>query len=494
MRPKRPTLNRSDWNQNGFENRTDSTITFTNLTNTFSIQPVVSTFSYWIAGLRYVSNGDTVVIDNTKEGMHAIYYDGATLTALANPTDANIDDVILNKALVSLIYWDVSASEAIYVGEERHGKSMSPETHHYLHDLAGLRYYEGLGLNTMSVDAAGATADAQFGVDTGGVKDEDIDHTISAVVSTTGLPIYHMTGAASDWNRTVVAGFSARTEDNTAGTRLAYNQFTGGAWQLTEVANNDFVLYHIFATTEKDIPIISVMGQADYLNATQARQGALTEIASLVLGDLPLPELRPIATVIYQTNLGYASAINGRIVSTDDGDDYVDWRDETISRSEVSTSSHSSLTGLGSDDHTQYLLADGTRALAGDWSAGDSRVTNVTNLGYSDTYANGNSTAAWTLTLSNGQLQSVTLNDNAVALTIVDTGNIGDGEWRITVTQDGVGGRAIASAAVAGGTIVTEGGAAPVFSAGIGDVDTLIIQKEGTVYRLKVVALDWLTW
>jgi hypothetical protein len=38
---------------------------------------------------------------------------------------------------------------------------------------------------------------------------------------------------------------------------------------------------------------------------------------------------------------------------------------------------HGSLAGLGDDDHTQYLLADGTRALAGAWNMASERLTNV---------------------------------------------------------------------------------------------------------------------
>jgi hypothetical protein len=357
-------LSTADWDQNGFLNRTDSTITFTDLTRTFSIQPTVTNFDYWIAGVKYTSTGDTVVIDNT-DGAHVIYFDGSTLTALANPTDAQMDVIIRTKAFVSFIIWNVSAVEGIYVGEERHGKVLSPSSHSYHHFVDGLRYGYGLGLNTLSVDGTGVTVDAQFGVDAGSVFDEDIFASISTVVSTTGLPIYYMTGAGAVWNRSVVAGFSARTLDNTSATLLAYNQFTGGAWQLTQVPSNNFVLYHVFATTEKDTPMISVMGQDSYGNITAARQAALTEIQSLVLDDALFPEMRPIATIIYQTNLTYTNAINARIRSTDTGDDYIDWRSETISRVSLSTSDHGSLTGLGIDDHLQYVLVDGTRSMTG---------------------------------------------------------------------------------------------------------------------------------
>ena len=367
---------RLEWKQNGFENTTDSTITFTDGSMTFSIQPTSTSFNYWVEGDKYTSTGDTKVIDDT-EGIHIIYYDGTTLTTAVNPTDGEISSIIRTKCIVSIIYWDTSAAEAIYVGEERHGKVMTPNTHAYLHFIEGLRYVYGLGLNTINADGAGATADAQFGIDAGAVSDEDLYLTISAVVSTTGLPIYYMTGASADWNKHTESGFSARTFDGTNTTRLAYNQYTGGAWQLTEVSNNDFVLYHIFATTEKDYPMISVMGQNIYTNIVNARAGAQTEIESLILNNIVFPEIRPVGTVIFQTNLTYASAINARIRSTDEGDDYIDWRSETVSRAVVSTSDHGALTGLGDDDHTQYLLADGTRALAGAWDMGSYALTNV---------------------------------------------------------------------------------------------------------------------
>lgn len=38
---------------------------------------------------------------------------------------------------------------------------------------------------------------------------------------------------------------------------------------------------------------------------------------------------------------------------------------------------HGALTGLGDDDHTQYLLVDGGRALTGDLSAGNFKITNL---------------------------------------------------------------------------------------------------------------------
>ena len=45
----------------------------------------------------------------------------------------------------------------------------------------------------------------------------------------------------------------------------------------------------------------------------------------------------------------------------------------------ITTTDHALLANLiaPADDHTQYLLADGTRALAGSWSMGNQATTNV---------------------------------------------------------------------------------------------------------------------
>jgi len=351
----------SDWNQNGFENLTDSTITFTDATRTFSIQPTATSFNYFVEGTKFTSTGDTKVITDT-EGIWVFYYDSSGLQALNSPSKAQVDDVIRTKAIVSILYWDSSESKQIYFGEERHGKSFSPAIHSYLHFYNGLIYLNGLGLNNISSDGSGTIADAQFGVDAGSVSDEDLYSSINAVTSTTGLPIYYMTGSTPDWNKTIVSGYSMRTYDNTSATRLAWNEYTGGSWQLTEITNNDFVLCHIFATTESTNPMIAIMGQNDYTSKRNARAGAKTEILSLYLDNILFPEIRPIATLIFKSNTTYSSDINAIVVTDDDGNDYIDWRSETISKITLTSSAHSDLTGLTEDDHTQYILADGSRA------------------------------------------------------------------------------------------------------------------------------------
>jgi hypothetical protein len=50
---------------------------------------------------------------------------------------------------------------------------------------------------------------------------------------------------------------------------------------------------------------------------------------------------------------------------------------------------HGLLQGLSDDDHTQYLLADGTRALAGDWNCGNNALSNVKSVAINQTMSVG---------------------------------------------------------------------------------------------------------
>ena len=404
-------LTRTEWDQNGFENKTDSTMSFTDGTLTFSIQPTVTSFDYWVAGVKYTSTGDTIAISNT-EGIHVIYYDGDTISEAVNPSAGDTGQVIRTKAIVSILYWDLSEATLIYFGEERHGKNMSPETHAYLHFLEGLRYLSGLALLDMSVDGGGATEDAQFGIDAGSVSDEDLYQAISTVASTTGLPIYYMLGASAEWQKHTEAGFSVRTFDGTTATRLAWNEYTGGAWQLTQATNNDFVLCHVFATTEKDKPMIAIMGQDEYSTKKLARAGALVEVKSLILNDVLFPEIRPIATIIFQTNTGMASAVNAKVVSTDDGDDYIDWRSETIDRVSISTSDHEALANIGTYTHPEIdTHIDDTTI---HFTEASISHLNITNIG-----TNTHAQIDTAITASTNHIADVTTNPHGVTHTQV---------------------------------------------------------------------------
>jgi hypothetical protein len=337
----------------GFPNKIDSVMSFVDGTRTFSISPSATSFDYYIKGVKYiVTAAQTVVLENSS-GLTLVAFDSAGITSQKDPTQGNWSVYIRDKALATAIYWSTAAGTHTFLGEERHGVTMDAHTHANLHFTRGAQYISGFALNTITADQSGATDDhAQFGVDVGNIADEDINYQTSAVSSLTGLPIWYRE-TDTYWRTSTNAGFSILV----SGTPLMYyNDPTG--WGLTEVTSGRFALCHVFATTDLDTPMVAIMGQAEYTTLVSARQGASDEMNALILGDLPTAEIVPIASVIFQTSNAYGNSVQSRIRTTDEGDDYIDWRTTSLSRGGGS-SHHGSLGGLSDDDHSQYLLLAG---------------------------------------------------------------------------------------------------------------------------------------
>lgn len=336
------------------------TISFTDLTRSFEIAPVGDYFYFWQLGVKYNKYAAESVIIPDEEGVYYFYYDLGVLTYAKNPSDGDIDTAIRKKTLVAVTYWDATNKENLLLGAEYHGHDMSGTTHAYLHFSKGVAYISGLTLEDMDVDGNGDddTA-AQFGIGMGVSADEDLINFMLPVDSTAGLPVFYLDGANAYQRRLSHTGFSLLTDiDLGTGTtgRPVWNSESAGTWGVTTVGNNDYVLAHVFTTNDKVQTAISFMGQNVYATVGQARTGALIEIET-ILSKFPAPELLAVATVIYQVSNTYDNGVKARVRSTDEGNDYIDWRtSEATSSGGSSASVHGNLAGLANDDHLQYLL------------------------------------------------------------------------------------------------------------------------------------------
>lgn len=342
---------RSEWLQNGFEDLDDVDLSWDDATRTLTIQPQVAAFDYFLNGIRYSETGSIVETITDTEGLWVFYLDSeGSITSTNSPSHADIDNVILNYSIIAYLYWDATNNDGRLM-QELHGYRMSPATHHWIHDNIGAIYKEGMALADFVSDASGdVTTHAQFSIAAGEFYDEDIEHDLDAILSTTGLEIWYLDG--SNWRWTTNSGYSILT---TGTGRMAFND----AGSQTEVTNNDFALAHVFATnivTDAGVTpqYIAIQGQAEYTNLGNARTGADTEINSLVYGDIPLEEIVPIATVIFQTSDGYSNPVQSRVRTNDAGDDYVDWRNSSLKANGGSIADHGALSGLADDDHIQY--------------------------------------------------------------------------------------------------------------------------------------------
>jgi YD repeat-containing protein len=363
-RDRSPSL--SEWGQNGFPNRTDSSLAFVNGTRTFTISPTGTYFEFYFNGERRRSGADSLQI-STADGQHWLYYDSdGALQEIANPSNAQVEDLIENQCLVTMVYWNNNTSEG-YLFDERHGYQMSPITHSVLHECVGMLWAEGVALQNLETDESGAAnTHAQCGNTSGEVYDEDVGHDIGAV-SRGQYECWWWDGTRWQWDQNALGAYPFLTG---ATPRAQYN--TGGA--LAEVGNGEFCLSHLFATAAENGTLIVVVGQAKYSNIAAAREGAATELSALLVGTLPTPEMKPIGTVILQSSNGYGNTPKTRTRTASGGHDYVDWRNNPISPGGGTVSDHGSLGGLPDDDHSGHpWLAgrSGGQTLVGGTDSGD---------------------------------------------------------------------------------------------------------------------------
>jgi hypothetical protein len=346
----------------GFPNRTDSVTSFndTSPDRTFTIAPTGVSFDFYVKGTKFTKTAPESIQLPNLAGNHYIYYTDAGVLSTTQTLSSSLFE---DNALVSIVYWNTDTNTRSYFAEERHGLTMDGATHTYLHTVFGARYLSGLALQNFSVNGTGnLAANAQFDADQGRIRDEDILIEISAQAQ---IPILYRQGSlwrkkAADAFPIIYSGTAGYTGANG---RLPYNEFTGGVWQLTEVANNAYVLVHFFGTNDKDAPVVGIQGTNTYSNVTAARNAASTEITSL--SGLPFAEFVAIGSVVFETANGYTNTPKARVRSVNGGD-YVDFRGTQLYTPAGNATTHSLLSGLANDDHIQYVLADGTRSMTGD--------------------------------------------------------------------------------------------------------------------------------
>jgi len=309
----------------GFENRTDSKISFTNGTREFKIEPVVTSWNMW-SGMNVKitkSAAETLVIANTV-GLHYIYYTSGGVLSETGSFPG------FNSIFVALIYWD--GTKSLGVGDERHQVTMDYLTHSYLHNTVGTRYQTGFSLQQLTVNTTGAVdTDAQASLDAGTIWDEDIQISITRSATPTlpfeqelGLttttagkfPIFYRTGAAGPWTKATTTDFPVRPFGGSAGSRVGYNLDTAGTWSVADPGSTNYVAVWIVATNSTVEPVIAIMGQRFDTTLTNAQNNNLWE--SMSFGSLPFQEAKVLFRLIYRTNAGYANTIRAYVAHVQD--------------------------------------------------------------------------------------------------------------------------------------------------------------------------------
>lgn len=335
----------------GFSDASQTVISFNDSLREFSISPTSTSFDVFIKGTKItISTAKTSIISNLT-GLYYFYFDSL---GNLNVTNTFTSSLILDYAIIAIIYWNQDTGSRIYFANERHGCVMDGMTHAYLHTVFGARFISGGALQNFSVDGTGnINANAQFTSDGGSIRDEDL---LISFIAQSQIPILYRQGTA--WRKksgdsfpVIYSGTAGYTGANGL---LAYNLLSGGTWSLAEVTNNQYVLVHIYATNDIDNPVVGAQGLNIYNSISTARTGAINEIHSF--DGLPFAEFVALGSVIFQTSTGYTNTPKARVRSTDTGSSYVDFRGtQTYTPSGSVIQSHSLLANLSNDDHLQYL-------------------------------------------------------------------------------------------------------------------------------------------
>lgn len=347
----------------GFPNRTDSTLSWVAGTRTFTIAPTATSFDVWQTGIRYtISASEDIIIADTN-GLHVVYYDAGVLSQILGPSHTQMDDIIINKVVVALVYWNTNTNEAPLVADERHGCQMSGRTHEYLHDTRGAVYRDGLTLSDYLEDTDSDVA-LTFQVTDGEIYDEDLEVEIENGVASgqykqqlnggdAEVSVLYRDNIDGTWKELAASTLPYLT---TGSGRLAYNLDDGdGTYSQAEVTNFRWMSYTLVATNDWQYPVKMIQGQNEYTSMASAIEDATNEILSF--GDLPTPEMVILYRLVMRTGSTYGGTKKAEISSV------TDFRASQISGISAAAQDHGSLGGLSDDDHAQYLLLDGSRPL-----------------------------------------------------------------------------------------------------------------------------------
>jgi hypothetical protein len=331
---------------------------------TITITPTGTQY-YWSDGVRYnISSNQGIQLTDTS-GTHVIYYDGAVLTKTVDPSSSDIDVIIRTKCLVCIVYWNTNNNTTPILANELHETIMDGVTHAYLHTIEGARWVDGAAISGYSL-LTGTDAAITFELTNTALADEDLYHPVIDGAPATQysqqlnggdaeIPVLYRDATDQSWTEQAASIYPYLFGVND---RPQYMD-AASSYALTEVGNNQYCNYWLILTNDWQYPVKMVPGTTVYTNTQDAIQNAEQELIDL--GTLPSPEI----TVLYRLLLRGASGSG-----TYDCQIYeiTDYRGSSFAGGTASQANdHGTLSGLSDDDHTLYLLANGTRSLTGNW-------------------------------------------------------------------------------------------------------------------------------
>jgi len=296
---------------NRLDSDTMGTVSVVDGTRTFShaVKAGEAEFYFWSGGTQFVKTTTQTVVFPDTTGTYYFYYDTSGVLQYVE-NSAITEAVFLTVAICGMLYWNAVTNESWLASDELHGIIMDPSSHFNLHLTRGFLWAVG-GVPTGFADAS----DVYTSISASLHFDEDIPISTDAVTST---PFMYRTGSDGEWVMTA-------TDDLKIGhiasgdTYISWNEYTGGAWQLTESASStDYIIYMMVKTNFADKPYRKIVGQQTYASRALARDGLMYALNAIKLNGLSSPEV--------EFQYAWIAKRNGDLEDDGNGNAYVDLR------------------------------------------------------------------------------------------------------------------------------------------------------------------------
>ena len=408
-------------NKCGFENQTDSTISYNHLTGVFTLTPVdlVKGYNVYVAGEKYnITDVRTVshsIGNVSHSGQYYIYFNGSGVLTILKSDGSNFP-TLGTIAIVSIVWYD---GENLYgdYAEERHSCYIDSNLHTYFHLTRGL--VKELGCTISGITLSGNTTQSNlFGLSDGKINDDGLRLNVAQLVkgdtavnynvaipgtATKPYTVIYRNGVGGNWFLSVDQYVPFRYTAN------SYIHYDNNGSSTVATATNQYINYYVFVTNfQNKLRYFSIMGQTLHTSTTTAYAET---ILNLNLTGLNLPEAICIYQITYRTG-NYNPIGRCRV------ERYIDVNQTflTVSSGLTSTSNHLSLTNInggvyGDGGHTNLTVT----------------VPSTTNPTINDDVTNYKIGTIWINTISDEKFILVDNTDGAAIWKNISSGGISSG-------------------------------------------------------------------
>ncbi len=270
----------------GFENLTDSSITYNGSSRILSIAPTSSSFNIWINGVKYTkSTTQTASAHAATIGKYYYYFDNTGTIASATSMPS-----MYTNALICIIYYYDSSHTV--VSEKRYTAAMTTSYRNYITDTMGAYFSSGFALSGYATNSDN-DANKTFAIAAGSINDCNLNISISSVADGGPYNIMYRTGSNGDWTWTS----SSMPFNYAGGGWIQYNQWNGSTWQLSQLDASVDSSYHIVNYYLIAVPSITsgtqifiITGQSYDISSAYTFVTDYNKFSSLDLSNFPFTE------------------------------------------------------------------------------------------------------------------------------------------------------------------------------------------------------------